>query len=210
MLTIIKQRLLKKIFLGKEQYSNKLEYLYFGYGANSNPNFFSKRIKNFEVIGSANLTGFKLAFNVPCEYVSKGYAGIVNDSENLVYGTLYKISREGLELLDVLEWVDFGFYHRDQKQITYNGKDLLAHIYIPTNPREGLLPSKGYLNMLLSAGKALGYPEDYLEYLATHDYIENFKLDHGFNLADPSKPRLFPVQMYELHDILREKLCNII
>jgi len=206
MLTIIEQRLLKKIYSGIESSHSKLSTLYFGYGANSSPKFFARRLKHFEVIGDGILKNYQLSFNTPCEYLGKGYGGITSAQNGIVYGTIYKISSEALALLDVLEWVKYGFYHRETLQI-----DLIqAEVYVPTNPRENLLPSKQYLDFLISGAVEMKQPAGYVDFLKSHPYQEQFVLDHSFNLRNPSSSRLFPGTLCAFHDRLREKLCNLI
>lgn len=86
----------------------------------------------------------------------------------------------------------------------------LAEVYVPTNPRENLLPSKQYLDFLISGAVEMNQPQEYIEKLKSHPYKESFVLDHSFNLRDPSSARLFPGSLCAVHDRLREKLCNLI
>jgi hypothetical protein len=210
MITIIEQRLLKKIHSYHEKKSTKMNHLYFGYGANANPTFFSKRVKNFNIIGPAVLKGYQLSFNTPCEYKLKGFAGVSKSSNETVYGTLFSVSGEGLLLLDVLEWVKFGFYNRSQLKVTCGEEVLNSHVYIPTNPRQGLYPSEGYLNLLIKGAIEMKFPDEYLKHLQAHEYRLQFELDHSFNLSNPAVSRWLPPSFYGLHDKLREKLCNLI
>ena len=206
MLTIIEQRLLKKIHSSIESSRKNLTVLYFGYGANSSPKFLAKRLKHFEVVGDGILKNYELSFNTPCEYLGKGYGGITPLHNSNVYGTIYRISTEALALLDVLEWVKYGFYHRETLQIGL----IQVEVYVPTNPRENLLPSKQYLEFLVSGATEMKQPVEYLEFLKSHPYKESFALDHNFNLRNPSSPRFFPASLCVLHDRLREKLCTLI
>jgi gamma-glutamylcyclotransferase (GGCT)/AIG2-like uncharacterized protein YtfP len=145
MLTILQQRILKKVLTHKASLAGRgLTELYLGYGANIDPDFFKKRIKSFNYVGIGKLENYAFKFNTPCEYYLKGYGGVEKLDGQNVYGSLYQISSETLELLDCLEWVPFHFYRREKLPIRLEDGTLVdAHVYIPNFPRKGLYPPKG-------------------------------------------------------------------
>jgi len=211
MLTIIRQRTLKKLLQYKEKNSKSLPTIYyFGYGANIDPDFLAKRISTFEVLGAAQIEGYKFSFNTPCEYLKKGFGGISEAEGQTVYGTLYKLREESLELLDCLEWVLFNFYKRSLVTVKHEDQSIQAHVYIPMCPRDDLIPSNGYKNLIVRMAKKYSLPEQYIATLEAVEAKDIFPLDHAFNLRDPSKKRILTNQYYVLHDKLREKLCNLI
>lgn len=211
MLTIFKHRLFKKKLSILEASSKaKADILYLGYGANIDPDFFSKRITRFEVLGVASLENYTFLMNTPCEYKFKGFGGIEERVGEQVFGTLYKINRDSLNLLDCLEWVPFNFYKRESLPVKIDNKYLNAEVYVPLAPRNNLYSSKAYLDLLVFGAMKMDYPKAYIEYLRSFEVKDNFLLDHEFNLNDPRKKRLLPAFCYKKIDLLREKLCKII
>ena len=211
MITIFKQRFSKKHQLHISTLSTASNSIYyFGYGANLDPDFFKKRVPSFDQIGPASLEGYEFLFNTPCEYKSKGYGGIQKCSDSIVHGYLYSISKPVLNLLDSLEWVDFNFYSREQLQVTCNGQNFQAQVYVPVHPRNDLLAPQGYKNLIIAGAEKLNLPADYVDHLKKLPAKSNFELDNSFNLSNPGQPRLLPARFYYYHDLLREKLCELI
>jgi len=213
MITIFSQRLQKKIcstLANIERTKSYKSYYYFGYGANIDPDFFKRRVGRFEVVGIAHLEGYKFHFNTPCEYLGKGFGGIEVDRNSSLYGTLYKIDERALNLLDVLEWVPFKFYSRKTLMVTCSDQKINSEVYIPNYPRKNLKAPKSYQDLLIRGAEKMNFPVEYIKYIKSLDTGVDFPLDHSFNLSDPGKTRWFPAKTYRFHDILREKLCNLI
>ncbi len=209
MLTILNQRLNRFLTRGKMLHSNEVKSVYyFAYGANLSPDFFRTRIPEFELIGLGVLPDYQLEFNVPCEYIGKGFAGITPSNGDSVFGALYKITPASLEFLDWAEWLPFNFYRREKLDIKIGLDSISAEVYIQQNPRKNLYPSNGYKNLILSSLKKMNAPEAYIEKISKTEGRDNFALDHSFNLADPASPRYFPALFYVWHDKLREILCK--
>ena len=220
MITILQQRALKYSFreylrikksLGLEQ---DLDALYFGYGANLSIERFKKWHIPVEIIGTAFLENHQLKFNLPCEYVGKGFAGIEETKGMKVWGILFKVNSNALRMLDVLEWVPFKFYNRKTFSVISNGKTYTkVHSYVTCYPRHDLLPSKGYLDFIIQSGVNANFPEEYLKELASTQAKTNFEIDNTFVLRDPARKRLFINRLsriYQIHDNLREKLTRLI
>ena len=206
MITILQQRLLKygfreylklKSFLGKDQ---NLDSYYFGYGANLSPERFKKWHIPSEIIGAACIVNHQLKFNLPCEYLGKGFAGIEESPGKKVWGILFKVNSNALRMLDILEWVPFNFYERRLFSVMSND-EIYSNVYsyVTCNPRYNLIPSKGYLDYIIQSGIKAGFPKDYLEELSQSPTATQFELDPSFVLRDPSRKRmlsnLFP-KMY--------------
>lgn len=208
MITILKQRFSKKLHAKLARKDESLTTFYFGYGANIDPEFFKTRLRHFEIIGMGELNDFEFRINVPCEYKRKGYGGLVTAPNKTTYGTVYKISDAALKLLDIMEWVPFKFYKKEFIPVKVKDRVLSAIVYIPCHPRENLIAPEGYMRLLIEGARKMAFPNRYIEYLSSLPTGSNFELDHAFNLSDPSKNRLFPSQIYVIHDRIREWLCS--
>jgi gamma-glutamylcyclotransferase len=210
MITVIKQRLLRKFLREVSKFPSSHSVLYFGYGANIDPDFFKKRIPQAELVGVGSLQDHIFKFNLPCEYVGKGFGGVEYLQGEVVFGSLYKLPSSTLIYLDILEWVPFNFYKRSILKIDHGPAQVEAFVYVPCTPRKGLLPSKGYRDLIIQGAKKVNLPSDYIRYLEGFSFSADFILDYGFNLSNPSRKRFLSPKFYRIHDNLREKLCNLI
>lgn len=191
--------------------SSRWSIYYFAYGANIDPEAFHKRVSNIKSIGTAKLPGFKLHFNMPCEYVAKGYGSIHANPEHETWGTVYALTWLQARLLDILEWVPFGAY----KRITVlaqlmDGRSIECYTYQARYPRSDLIAPKSYLFLIIEAAQKHGFPKHYIDYLANHPYDEKFEMDLDFCLIAQGLQRRYPKLLKPLvryHDYLREKLC---
>ena len=220
MLNIIKHRLLKKSgkislkFLKKIEYCQEANEYYFAYGANLNSKRFQENSIPYLDFGKACLKKHKISFSLPCEYKLKGFANVIEDENHSAWGKLYKVSKMGLFLLDILEWVPFKFYRRELVEVVNNdGITLKAWTYKAINPKFNLFPPEQYLNLIISKSIEEDFPKDYIDYLRTIKPKNNFELDFGFRLSNPSKRRWFEkelISIYRYHDVFREKLSRFI
>lgn len=211
MISVLTQRLAKKIYLKIDSiFPEDVTCYYFAYGANIDPDFIRGRIKNFQIIGLGHLKNYELSINVPCEYDLKGFGGIVSSEGESVYGTLYKVSRRSFKILDWLEWVPFKFYERHNVKIICNDLVFEAYTYFPSCPKNGLYCSSGYRDLLIKGLSKIGAPADYIKKVSSFETMNDFKIDHSFNLMNPSKKRLLPGSFYVIHDLIREKVCSLI
>ena len=198
--------------LGFEQHVNQY---YFAYGANLSMARFSKFNIKAEVVGAARIQDHQINFNVPCEYVGKGFASIEPHASSAVWGTLYKINPEDLLMLDVIEWAPFGFYDRLKVNVETSDHKVFPQVwaYVAKHPKQGLIPSRGYRDFIIKQGEEAQFPESYLKPIRETKVADDFKLDPGFRLSNPGKRRLFEGSLfgiYQKHDELREKLTKVI
>lgn len=210
MITVLRQRLLKRAFVKKHDLSEENTIYYFGYGANLNTSYFLGQFPSAEFIGVGKLSDFSFSINMPCEYIGKGFGGIEKQRGEVVYGALYKISKSAMHFLNILEWVPFNFYRPELIEVSCNELTYQAVVYFPCLVKSDLKTSHGYKDLILKGGSKLNLPSDYLSKIQGIRTSDTFELDNSFNLASPGKPRLFPSSFYVWHDILREKLCEII
>mgnify|MGYP003345597873 CR=1 FL=1 len=96
-----------------------MKHLYFAYGANTNLDNMSYRCPNADVLGPAQIFGYRLVF--------RGCADIEMDENGEVNGVLWLISDDDLESLDQFEGFPH-YYLRQRVWINYND-ELQKYLY---------------------------------------------------------------------------------
>lgn len=146
---------------------------YFAYGSNMNPERMRERGVNFSNREHAILEEWRLEFNKIASRNSKeGYANIVEDEKSVVEGILYTIQDSDIEKLDRYEGYP-DHYNRIKVRVKLDdGREIETITYIakPDKVREGLKPSKKYLNHLLKGCDLLS--EKYCEWLKSQETVE--------------------------------------
>lgn len=142
---------------------------YFAYGSNLNAERMKERKAYYSDRVPAKLSGYRLAFafNSGSGF---GSATIVEDPNSIVHGALYTMEKGGLETLDFFEWVDRGGYSRVPVKVELeNGEmlDCITYVAMPAFYKDGLIPSKTYLNHLLKGKDVL--PSEYYSILENHE-----------------------------------------
>ncbi len=195
--TIIKHRLLKhsykKLFPILNLFNNKKDYvLYFAYGANLSIDRFNKLGILAEEIGSACLRNYELRYNLQNEYLDKGYAGANPKAGSEIWGTLFKVEKRGMHLLDILEWEVFGMYERVTADVV-SGENNYPNtsFYITKAIKEGLFAPKKYHEFILAQAKKRSFPKSYIDHIESLPFKEHFELDTSFRLSNPSKKKEF-------------------
>ena len=125
---------------------------YFAYGSNMNPERMIERGVSFTSRERAVLEGWRLKFNkVSSINAREGYANIERDDNSVVEGILYTIEDKDIEKLDTFEGYPKHYNRVVLKVKKDNGEEVEALVYIanPDKVKDGLKPSKEYLNHLL-------------------------------------------------------------
>ena len=125
---------------------------YFAYGSNMNPERMIERGVSFTSRERAVLKGWRLKFNkVSSINAREGYANIERDDNSVVEGILYTIDDKDIEKLDTYEGYPKHYNRVVLKVKKDNGEEVEALVYIanPDKVKDGLKPSKEYLNHLL-------------------------------------------------------------
>ena len=124
---------------------------YFAYGLNVDPDRMRKRKINFSKREHAILEGRRLKFNkVASENPNMGYANIEKSNENVVEGILYTINDTDIDYLDTYEGYPKHYIRENVKVKLDNIKEeSIIYIANTNKVRDGLKPSKDYLNHLL-------------------------------------------------------------
>jgi len=127
---------------------------YFAYGSNMDPERMRERSISFSQRIRAVLKGYRLEFNkVASRNPQEGYANVVKFENGIVEGVLYEIPDSDLSKLDRFEGYP-NHYNRVKVKVKLNdGQEVEAVAYIaqPNKMRDGLKPSRDYLDHLLAA-----------------------------------------------------------
>lgn len=145
---------------------------YFAYGSNMNPERMRERGAHFTQIERYALKGYALKFNkASSKEPGRGCANIVVDEKCIVEGVLYKINVAGLYNLDRHEGYPVE-YDRVRLIFELNGSEETVKTYManPGKTREGLYPSRSYIEHLLKAREFLS--EDYYRYIKSIETLD--------------------------------------
>jgi len=139
---------------------------YFAYGSNMNPDLMRKREISFTMRKRAVLINYRLEFNkVATQNPEEGFANIVPDKNGITEGILYEISNSDLTKLDGYEGYP-DHYKRITAVVQLNNEQKIEAVTYVANSdkvREGLRPSREYLNHLLKGCDVLS--EEYCQRL---------------------------------------------
>lgn len=138
---------------------------YFAYGSNMLKEQMEKRTGPIIESWPALLKHHELAFNKAGKD-GTGKANIVRERGSLVFGVAYKCDRRALEQLDHYEGVSGGHYKRRFANITFiTGEERRAVTYIavPDKEDDGLMPSRAYLETIITGAREHRLPDDYIE-----------------------------------------------
>jgi len=156
--------------LNKKHIFNKVYNMnYFAYGSNMDRKRMEKRGVTIFSMQRARLEGFRLVFNkISSGSSNEGYANIVKDPDGAVEGILYEINDSDISKLDKYEGYPEHYRKIKVTVMLDNGQAVSAVTYVanPDKIRDGLKPSKEYLNHLLAA-KDFFSPEYYKKLKAT-------------------------------------------
>lgn len=128
---------------------------YFSYGSNMDAAEMRQRCPDAVLQGIAVLPDHRLMIT------ADGFATIVPDHGRRVMGALWTLTESDERALDVYEDIASGFYRRNFITVEARGDGVRALVYVASSDRPGK-PRSGYLELILSAARALGLPADYV------------------------------------------------
>lgn len=137
----------------KIQYVAPKTRYYFAYGSNLSRSRMAQRGAIWEHAQRGTLNNYTLDFSKEANLSSgEGYATIKESKGNRVEGIIYRLEdKEMAKKIDSCEGIEIGQYKRIEVQVMIkNGKKINCFTYIACKRHKGLLPSKKYLNHLLS------------------------------------------------------------
>ena len=150
-------------------------FWYFSYGANMNVKYIEER-KKVKVIESAPaiLKDFRMAFSFKgFPHVEPGFAGLWDSPGSNVHGIAICLDKQSADILDTSEGANntFGYVKQKVTFNTYAGKAIEGFIYIDKSPdRKEYLPSRRYLNILISGAKEAGLDSKYIAKLESQPF----------------------------------------
>jgi len=130
---------------------------YFAYGSNMDPEKMRERGIGFSQRARAILKDYRLEFNKKASHNPReGYANIVSFQKGIVEGIVYEIRDADLAEVDRFEGYPNHYNRIDVKLLLKHGQAVNAVTYIacPNKVRDGLKPSREYLDHLM-AGRDL-------------------------------------------------------
>jgi gamma-glutamylcyclotransferase (GGCT)/AIG2-like uncharacterized protein YtfP len=125
---------------------------YFAYGANIIAADMARRCPAAREIGTAVLSGWRFVVG------RRGYATIVPEPKAHVVGVVWSLTPTCERTLDEFEEIDRGLFRRES--IVVAGEPAL--VYLAGDAADGR-PRPGYLEPIVAAAKARGFPADYIE-----------------------------------------------
>jgi cation transport regulator ChaC len=141
---------------------------YFAYGSNMDEGTFVRRrkIKPFESrIG--RIAGYRLRFNLEGRPKGKAApANISSDTDQEVWGVLYKITRRAMLRLNSTEGVPGGRYQPTWLVVEdMNGNSVTAIAYVATGNEIDGKPSHRYISLLREGARRHGLPDHWVQFL---------------------------------------------
>jgi gamma-glutamylcyclotransferase len=140
---------------------------YFAYGSNMSLTVMTANCRRHRFLGVARLADHRLMFNRRSVRTGTGVADVVPAKGTNVWGALYELDDEDLPAIDRKEGYDWAYTREPLAvQLCDDGSEHLALTYTvrrkePTEVR----PSPEYLDGLINAGRELGLPEGYQQFL---------------------------------------------
>ena len=143
---------------------------YFAYGSNMDKSRMLERGANIISMKRGILKGHYLTFNKIASQIGEGYANIKKNS-SIVEGIIYEVDEATMSKLDVYE-ASPDHYKRKNVKVETDGKVQLCITYIanPNKFKEGLKPTKAYLDNLLAGKDYLS--EEYYNKLKEIDTLD--------------------------------------
>jgi hypothetical protein len=154
--------------------------LYFAYGANMDVADMAARAPQSRLIGPARLPRHRFII------MAEGYASILRDPRQSVHGLLWDLALADLRPLDRFEGVDRGLYAKISQPVIAADGAKRALVYVAANAAPGR-PRPGYLEGILAAAQAHGFPKPYLDELA------RWKSSGAKTIAAAATPEAGPV-----------------
>jgi len=137
---------------------------YFVYGSNMCSTRLEKRVGRTGVAWQMGwLKDYTLTFNKLGDN-SSGYANILPDKGDIVYGVLYRLSETELQKLDRWEGVP-QHYRRVPVAVETKAGTQQSVTYIAVKVQENLRPKRCYLELLIRGAIEHNLPNDYIQRL---------------------------------------------
>lgn len=133
--------------------------LAFAYGSNMHLGQMQSRCPKATSAGTGVLRGHRFRIN------DRGYATIVPQRGGIVRGVLWILTPSDEAALDRYEGVAIGLYTKTTLRVTAGRSTLSAMVYVASDSTPGV-PKPGYLEKILEAARAAGFPAAYIDEIA--------------------------------------------
>lgn len=154
---------------GGKQVESLME-MYFAYGSNLDVNQVKTRCggDNVRKVTIGYLPNHRLAFTQYYADWGGGVADVVMSPGDSVWGIIYELSNNALELLDAYEGYPHDYTRSKHTIITPEGRVYGAWVYlVERKDGEFIPPSSRYLDVIKQTAKDAGFPKEYIAYLNT-------------------------------------------
>jgi gamma-glutamylcyclotransferase (GGCT)/AIG2-like uncharacterized protein YtfP len=142
--------------------------LYFAYGSNMDATLMECHCPGHRCVGVAELRGHRLAFTRRSKRTGTGVADIVAAPGESVWGVLYELDDSQLAAIDEKEGNGWAYRRKAVDVLLQDGSvEHAAHAYAVIAPDDAHVPpSAEYLGLILTAARARGLPQVYVDALA--------------------------------------------
>lgn len=139
--------------------------LYFAYGSNMNEESFKKTCPNAKFLCIGKLSNYKLDFTRLSKNRQCGVADIVEQASSCVWGVIYEVPETNMPELDTREGYPSAYTRREIQVQTSKGVRNVFTYQVVDKSEKRILPSREYLNLILTGAKHRELPEDYIKQL---------------------------------------------
>lgn len=145
---------------------------YFAFGANMNEQILAERGVTFAKVATGRVQNLRLVFHKP-GIDGTGKADLQDAHGAVTEGVVWEVPEASLAQLDVYEGVDKGHYRRGLLRVQTSKGELECAVYRASKFKTGLLPSRTYLDAIISGAEAHRLSASYLTFLRSHLTMES-------------------------------------
>lgn len=142
-------------------------HLCFAYGSNLDSGQMRDRCPDASSVEVGFLEGFTLSFTRYSNNWNGGVADVIASPGKRVWGLVWRLSDSDLKSLDRREGHPKSYCRREMEILLRSGRKVSAWVYEVVEKKALIPPSDKYLSTILSSAKALGLPEDYVEFVVS-------------------------------------------
>jgi hypothetical protein len=129
--------------------------LYFAYGSNMSRTLMQTHCPAASDVGTAVLDGHRFVIT------ADGYASIEPRAGGVVHGVLWRLTPRDIAALNIYESIDAGLYCSRRLLVRHGSGRHSALVYIARRRGHGK-PKPGYLELVVAAARAWGFPHSYV------------------------------------------------
>jgi gamma-glutamylcyclotransferase (GGCT)/AIG2-like uncharacterized protein YtfP len=166
-------------------------HLYFAYGSNLDLDQMRDRCPDSELVGMGALPAHRLDFTAYANRWQGGVADVVQDQAHTVWGLIYRLSSQDLQLLDEFESYPTGYDRRQvQIHLPHQAQPLEpVWVYQVVRKQHFIAPHPQYLGIIRTAADQWDFPPHYQHYLATIAQVSHAALEKSGQQTQAKAPR---------------------